>query len=133
MNEPLVLIRLDDNGRVYRPGEVLAGEYRIESLASDEIKAIELSVLWHTEGKGDEDMAVHEFQRRARDEGDWIDLRRPSRFSTTLPPSPMSYDGAILKIRWCVRVRVFPRRGKELLGELPFVLGDVRAGEADAP
>ena len=88
MNEPVVLIRLDDNGRVYRPGETLSGEYRVESLAADEVKAIELSVLWYTEGKGDEDMAVHEFKRLARDDGDWIDLHRPSRFSTTLPRQP---------------------------------------------
>ena len=133
MNEPMVLIRLDDNGRAYRPGETLSGEYRVESLPSDEVKAIELSVLWYTEGKGDEDMAVHEFKRFARDDGDWIDLRRPSRFTTILPASPLSYDGVILKINWCVRVRVFPRQGKEVLGELPFVLGDVHAAEAVPP
>lgn len=133
MNEPVVLIRLDDNGRTYRPGEVLSGEYHVESLASDEVKAIEFSVLWYTEGKGDEDLAVHEFRRLARDDGDWIDLRRASRFSTTLPASPLSYDGVILKINWCVRVRVFPRQGKEVFGELPFVLGDVRGAEAVPP
>jgi hypothetical protein len=133
MNEPAVVIRLDDNGRAYRPGETLSGEYRVESLAADEVKAIELSVLWYTEGKGDEDMAVHEFQRLARDEGDWVDLRRPSRFSTTLPPSPLSYDGAILKIHWCVRVRVFPRQGREVLGEQTFVLGTVATAAEAAP
>ena len=59
---------------------------------------------------------------------DWIDLRRPGRFSTTLPASPLSYDGVIVKIRWCVRVRVFPRQGKEVVGELPFVLGEIGGG-----
>lgn len=129
MNEPLVLIQLDGNGRGHQPGETMSGEYRVESMMSDEIKAMELSVLWYTEGKGDEDMAVHEFQRLARDDGDWIEANRPNRFSTTLPNSPLSYDGVILKIRWCVRVRVFPRHGKEVVGELPFVLGNVRPGE----
>jgi hypothetical protein len=130
MNEPLVLIRLDEGDRGYWPGETLAGEYRLESLASDDVKAIELSVLWYTEGKGDEDLAVHEFQRVSRDDGNWIETRRPARFSTTLPNSPLSYDGAIVRIRWCVRVRVFPRQGKEIMGELPFVLGDVQPAEA---
>ena len=41
----------------------------------------------------------------------------------------MSYEGQIIKLRWCVRVRVFPHRGKEVVGEKAFQLGDVRAVE----
>ena len=33
------------------------------------------------------------------------------------------YSGAMVKIRWCARVRLFLRRGKELFFEQPFVLG----------
>ena len=65
--EPTVVIRLDGDSRVYRPGETLSGEYWSESLEAGQVKAIEVSVLWHTEGKGDEDMAVHEFWRRDSD------------------------------------------------------------------
>ena len=126
MNDPSVTIRLDDNGRNYKPGETLAGEYRLEAFPMGRIRAVELSVLWYTEGKGDEDMAVHEFQRFDTDDGDWIDPSRPVRFEVALPNSPFSYEGAILKIRWCVRVRVFPRQGKQVFGQRPFVLGDVR-------
>ena len=86
-------------------------------------------MLWHTEGKGDEDMAVHEFWRRDADDGRPLDPRRPERFSTTLPNSPLSYDGQIVKVRWCVRVRVFPHRGKEIVGEKGFQLGDVPPSE----
>jgi len=71
MNGPLVRIRLDGNGRVYRPGETLSGEFRLESLPPEEIKAVEISVLWHTEGKGDEDMAVHYFRRVSAENGQW--------------------------------------------------------------
>ncbi|HVX63597.1 MAG TPA: hypothetical protein VHC19_23445, partial [Pirellulales bacterium] len=53
------------------------------------------------------------------------DLRRPQRFSIKLPRSPLSYQGIIVKIQWCVRVRVFLPRGKELLAEAPFQLGAV--------
>jgi len=132
MNEPLVVIRFDGNGRVYGPGEILSGEYRLESIAFGQIRAVELSVLWYTEGKGDEDMAVHEFQRLAADDGDWIDPNRPGRFSVALPNSPLSYDGAILKIRWCVRVRVFPRKGKQVVGQRVFALGTVQPVESVA-
>ncbi len=126
--QPLVRIRLDANGRIYRPGETLSGEYRLDGLSEEEIRAVEVSVLWHTEGKGEEDLAVTEFHRVLADEGERIDPARPGRFSTVLPPSPLSYCGVIVKVQWCVRVRVFLARGREVKGELPFRLGDVKPG-----
>jgi hypothetical protein len=125
MSEPVVIIRLDGNGRVYQPGETFAGEYRIEAVEDGQVRAMEASVLWYSEGKGDEDMAVHEFWRQDADSGDWIDPHRPQRFSTTLPYSPLSYDGQIVKIRWCMRVRAFLQKGKEVVGQKGFRLGAV--------
>jgi hypothetical protein len=123
--EPRAVIRLDNDSFVYRPGETLAGEYWIESVGANPVKAIETSVLWHTEGKGDEDMAVHEFWRRDADEGRPIDPAQAEPFKTTLPNSPLSYEGQLIKLRWCVRVRVFLQRGKEVVGEKQFQLGEV--------
>jgi hypothetical protein len=123
--EPTIVIRFEEDQRVHRPGDPLSGEYWIESLGADQVKAIEVSVLWHTEGKGDDDMAVHEFWRRDPGDDQPLDPRRPERFSTTLPNSPLSYEGQIIKLRWCVRVRVFPLFGKEIVGEKRFQLGDV--------
>ncbi len=128
MNEPVILIRLDGNGRVYRPGQTLSGEFRLESAGGNPIRAVEVSVLWYTEGKGEQDLAVHEFWRRESQSGEAVDPRWPERFSTTLPPSPLSYDGQIVKIRWCVRVRAFPTQGRELMAEKTFRLGDVLGG-----
>jgi hypothetical protein len=125
MSEPEVFIRLDDNGRAYAPGDCLSGEYRIEGLESGNLQAVEVSVLWHSEGKGDEDLAVHEFWRKDADGGELGDPRRPNRFSTSLPQSPLSYDGQIVKIRWCIRVRVIFKRGRDLLAEKVFRLGSV--------
>jgi hypothetical protein len=124
MNEPAVLIRLDAPLRTYRPGQSLSGQYRLESAEGDPIRAVEVSVLWYTEGKGEQDLAVHEFWRRDSQSGEWIDPRRPERFSTTLPASPLSYDGQIIQIRWCVRVRAFLNRGREMVAEKTFRLGD---------
>ncbi|MGD0898012.1 MAG: hypothetical protein ABR915_09270 [Thermoguttaceae bacterium] len=125
MNEPAILIRLDGGNRIYRPGESLSGEYRLESVEGDPIRAVEVSVLWYSEGKGEQDLAIHEFWRRDTESGDWIDPRRPERFSTTLPPSPLSYEGQIVQVRWCVRVRAFFEQGRELLAQKIFRLGDV--------
>jgi hypothetical protein len=83
---------------------------------------VELSILWYTEGKGDEDLVVHFFERRVVADADDGDLRRLYRFQTELPNSPLTYSGEILKIRWCGRVRIFLRRGKELFFDQPFQL-----------
>jgi hypothetical protein len=119
---PTIVILFDGDSRVYRAGETFSGEYWIESLEADRVKAVEFSVLWYTEGKGDEDLAVHEFGRKDADDNHPIDPRRPERFSTTLPNSPLSYEGQLIKLRWCVRVRVFPQRGKEVVAEKVFQL-----------
>jgi hypothetical protein len=125
--EPQTTIRLQGEGRQYRPGESLAGEYVFENILPADLKAIEVSVLWYTEGKGEEDLAVHAFWRfNAEGEG-LPDPRRPARFETTLPNSPLSYEGHLLKIRWCVRVRAFLHHGKEIFAECRFRLGDVPA------
>jgi len=135
VNEPEVFIRLDDDSRAYAPGECLSGEYRIDCVEAGNVQAVEVSVLWHTEGKGDEDLAIHEFWRKGAAGGERGDPRRPNRFSTTLPHSPLSYDGQIVKIHWCVRVRVVFKRGRDLVAQKVFRLGNVPppqppAGEA---
>lgn len=133
MNDPAVTIRLDGNGPVYRPSERLAGEYRVECVAAGTVKAIEVSVLWYSEGKGDEDLAVHAFWRRGVEDGDLPDPGRPQRFDTTLPQSPLSYDGVLMKLQWCVRVRAFLERGREVVGQKGFRLGDVPAARVPRP
>jgi len=122
MIEPLISLQFLSADRVYRSGDVLNAEYQIDAVASDDILAVELSILWYTEGKGDEDLAVHFFERRVSADADDGDLRRLYRFKTVLPNSPLSYSGEILKIRWCGRVRIFLRRGKELFFDQPFQL-----------
>ena len=124
-DEPAILIRLEGNGRNYRPGESFSGEYAFEDLAADQVKALEVSILWFTEGKGDEDIAIHKFWRMDFENGDFVDLQKPARFETILPNCPLSYDGQIVKVRWCVRVRAFLHRGREVFGQKEFRLGDV--------
>lgn len=125
MKRTNILIRIDGPKRAYQPGESLAGNYAIEATSSDAIQAAELSILWHTEGKGDEDLAVHQFERVSMEtEPDW-NPHEPRRFHSVLPNSPLSYDGVIVKIRWRIRVRVFLAGGRELVEEQRVQLGDV--------
>jgi hypothetical protein len=133
MSDGSVRILLDGNRRIYQPGDVLSGEYQLDSLQWIEPTAVEVSVLWHTEGQGEEDLAVHFFERIDMLDQTGVDFRRPHRFTTSLPPSPLTYQGVIVKIRWCVRVRVFLPRGKELVGEAPFQLGTLPPARLATP
>jgi hypothetical protein len=134
MSQCLVTLRLDGDRHRYAPGEVLTGEYRLDAPDPAAVTAVELSVLWYTEGTGDEDLAVHYFERMAADQQGSFDARLPRRFSTRLPKSPLSYDGLIVKLHWCVRVRAFLRQGKDAVAETPFQLGDVPpAREVEPP
>ena len=69
-------------------------------------------------------MGVHYFERRVPADPD-DDLRQWRRFETVLPKSPVSYDGELIQIRWCVRVRAILRQGKQCCFEVPFRLGNV--------
>jgi hypothetical protein len=89
------------------------------------VKAIEVSVLWHTEGKGDVDEDVIHRERLVCATGAGWDTHDPPRCEVRLPRSPLSYDGVILKIHWCVRAQVIMKSGREMLVEAPFRLGKV--------
>lgn len=122
MTRPVLTIAFENHRRWYRPGETLRGTFAVEGCPPDEVRAVEFSILWHTEGKGDEDFAVHDFRRIDLDQVP-SRLDRPQHFETVLPPAPLSYDGRIVKIRWCARLRVFLRKGRELVDEEMFRLG----------
>src|SRR5262245_14070096 len=119
MAETGVRVRLDREPPDYQGGDELSGGLQWQG----EAEAVELSVLWHTAGWGTEDLGVHHFERTSTDEAAEAVRERP--FATRLPPSPLSYDGLVVKVRWCVRVRVFLRQSGELVGEAPFRLGAV--------
>lgn len=121
--EPLLSIQLFGHVPAYRGGDMLKCDYQIDAVEEGEVQAVEASVLWYTEGKGDEDMGVHFFERRVASDVDG-DLRELYSFRTPLPCAPLSYDGELLQIRWCVRLRAFLRGGREACLEHPFRLGN---------
>jgi hypothetical protein len=130
---PLVSIIIDHRQTPHLPGSALSGEFQVDAVEADEISAVELSVLWYTEGKGDEDLGVHHFERFTGEDPPSASLIELRRFSVTLPRSPLSYEGVLIKLRWCVRVRVFLKSGRNYFAERPFRLGDVPAAQLIAP
>lgn len=126
MMEPLISIQIQGDQSFLSPGDVMMCDYQIDAVPQDELQAVEASVMWHTEGKGDEDMGVHYFERRVPSDADDGDLRSWRRFETVMPNSPLSYDGELLQVFWSVRVRAFLRQGRQHSSELSFQLGDSR-------
>jgi hypothetical protein len=123
--EPLLSLCLAGTDHQFAAGDELICEYQIDAVEAADIQAVEASVLWYTEGKGEEDMGVHFFERRLPADADDGDLRPMRRLRTRLPNSPLSYRGAIVSIVWCVRLRLFLRRGREFVTEQTFTLGSV--------
>jgi hypothetical protein len=130
---PSIRILLDSPAAQYQPGDRLSGRFLLEGTQMRTVRAAELSILWYTAGKGEEDFAVHHFERHVDDIARPLDLRVPRRFTTVLPPSPLSYDGEIVKVCWCVRVRLFMPQIHDSVAEIPFRLGNVSAGAQVAP
>ena len=74
--EPLLSLCLAGSKRQFSAGDELVCEYQIDAVDPNEIQAVEASVLWYTEGKGEEDLGVHFFERRLPTDAEDGDLRR---------------------------------------------------------
>jgi hypothetical protein len=123
VNELDVALRLE---RVcYAPRDELLGAFEVIGEPPGRY-TIELSVLWRTEGKGDEDMGVILFEEWSADDRPF-DFDRPHAFRVLLPRAPLSYDGVLIKIRWLARARVRWGGSGEALAEESFQLGPLPA------
>lgn len=121
---PRIEVTFDRPQRRYQAGDRLVVRYVIDECQGDRIHAVEQSVLWYTEGKGEEDLGVHMF-RRVVDAAVLPPRAVGGEFSVHLPRSPLSYEGLIVKVRWCVRVRVFFEGAKDYVSEHVFEVGEV--------
>lgn len=124
-SQSAVMIRLLGLQPTYMPHEMLEFEYRVSNIAQNAISAVEVSVVWLTEGKGTEDLGVHFFQRLTGNSLAATDWSIPQLINVPLPDSPLSYEGRLLKISWCVRVRFYLNDGTELVAQQPFYLGTI--------
>ncbi|MGB8854607.1 MAG: hypothetical protein WCC69_13690 [Pirellulales bacterium] len=115
---PHIDVQFDHPDRGYAPGDSLRVRYDVYGLGSERLRAVEHSVLWYTEGKGEEDLWVHFFERTAKPDA-------TGAFTVMLPQSPLSYEGVIVKIRWCARVRIFFQGGRDFVSEHVFDVGRV--------
>ncbi len=121
--EPAVGLRLLALQPRLEPCETLDFEYCLKRVTADMVDRLEVSVMWCTEGKGSEDLGVHLFESVTREQLAAQPLVQSRRVSTLLPAYPLSYEGRMMKIRWCVRLRLYLSDGREITAEQPFYLG----------
>ena len=126
--EPSVNIRLDGNGRSLSPRRNAlrrvrlrrsarrSGEEHSKFRSSGSPKAKAMKTWPFTSSGGPT------WKKTAADL-----LRNRNAFRRPCPTARFRYDGRIVKIRWCVRVRAFLQGGKEVFGQKLFRLGDVPA------
>ena len=115
-------LELCNEDGVYPAESLLTAQWRISRVAIDEIQSVEISVLWHTEGKGDEDLQVQFFHRISEQAVARLDLGQPQSIQCVLPPTPLSDQGRLISLRWCVRLRLYLSQGREIVAEQPFYL-----------
>ncbi|MCA9132463.1 MAG: hypothetical protein KDA45_04890 [Planctomycetales bacterium] len=127
--EPALGLRLLSLQQGLEPGETLEFEYCLKRVSAEMIDHLELSVMWCTEGKGSEDLGVHLFESVSAEQllsqplAGCATLRGTRRVATVLPSYPLSYEGRLMKIRWCIRLRLYLADGREITAEQPFYLG----------
>ncbi len=110
-----------DDG-LYEAGGEMTVKWRVSRVPIDELQGIEISVLWHTEGKGDEDLHVHHFHRLVENQIRRAGLADEQSFSCDLPVTPLSYHGRLISVLWCIRLRLFLGGSREIVAEQPFHL-----------
>lgn len=120
--QPAVNLSLCREDGRYQAGGNLAAKWRISRVPLDEIQGLEVSVLWHTEGKGDEDLHVHHFHRVNENQIRRVGLADQQSVHCVLPATPLSYHGKLISVRWCIRLRLFLSSGREIVTEQPFHL-----------
>ena len=120
--QPAVNLSLCSDDGVYQVGDPLTAKWRISRIPLDEVHSLEASVLWYSEGKGDEDLHVHHFHRLADEQLRQHGLSDEQSTHCLLPATPLSYQGQLISLRWGVRVRIFLADGREIVAEQPFHL-----------
>lgn len=121
---PSVAATFSSADRRYEPLDEIQICYTASLPSAAVVRSVERSILWYTEGKGEEDIGVHFFER-ITERATVAQAAAGGSFEARLPSSPLSYEGVIVKIRWCARVRLFFEEGRDFVSEHIFELGHV--------
>ena len=94
-------ISIEGSRTDFEPGETLRG--RVEWFGQETPDALEVRLLWYTEGRGDQDVGV---ARTLRIEG--LASTGSRDFEFELPAGPYSCSGRLISICWAVEATLDP-------------------------
>jgi hypothetical protein len=106
-------IAIDGGRDRFEPGEPIRG--RVEWTLEEAPSALEIRLLWYTEGRGDRDVGV---ARTLREEG--LSSLGTRSFDFEAPAGPCSCSGRLISIRWAIEASFLPGRQTE---RIEIVLG----------
>lgn len=92
----------------FGPGEKISG--RILWVLDHPPGVVRLTLGWWTEGRGSRDAAIE-----ASHEWEAAKAAGEENFSFTLPPSPYSFSGTLITLKWALELST--RKGKETVVE----------------
>ena len=114
-----VQIRFEGGRAAFAPGEAVAVRMDLDPETASLLTSLDLEWRWQTEGKGTEDVGV--FHSEAVPVDGQAGQARFAFMSPPLPPTPWSYEGKLLTIRWGVRLRLgVGGRRRKLEADLPL-------------
>ena len=94
-------IHVDAGGTAFEPGDTLRGT--LQWMGDRALEAVELRLLWYTEGRGDQDVGV---ARTLRIEAPAAVGSSP--FELEAPGGPYSCSGRLVSIRWALEAVTKP-------------------------
>ena len=118
--QPVIVVYFSHADHRYQPLQPIDVRYEVAVAAGTAVRAVERYILWYTEGKGEEDIGVHHFERITAEPAVAV-AAAGGPFGDLLPRSPLSYEGMI------VRVRLFFEGGRDFVSEHVFEVGDIPA------
>jgi hypothetical protein len=94
-----LFLKINDDQTLFHPGEKLSGtaDWRSEK----EVRAIEVRLIWFTQGKGTQDTQIVD---RRRWEAPALDTQE--KFDFTLPEAPHSFSGKLITLTWAIELVV---------------------------
>ncbi len=97
-------IHLDDPERRYTGGGPVTGRVRVQVNSECECKALTLTMLWRTHGKGNR--AEGGEQEFLLHQGDWLPGKvHEYEFAIDAPAGPPTYRGTIVNLDWYLKAR----------------------------
>ncbi|MFT5301609.1 MAG: hypothetical protein ACI87E_003044 [Mariniblastus sp.] len=95
-------ITFDQHPAEYVPGNTISGWVNIDRIRTNDTE-FEVRLIWHTEGKGDQDLEIVASLPKAN----MIGTER-FQFEFTAPSRPFSFSGKLISLNWAVEVMLLP-------------------------